>query len=121
MIDEGYVFDEEKKEWCLVQKINKINFLSTVQWALRERYRMDFTEDEIIRECGGDDFRFDKTNIKSDLKNNEKVHEKIHEKIHEKVLQKVQFQMSDLTIEEEPIKPVQEAVRRRFKIRKDVA
>lgn len=111
MIDEGYIFDEEKKEWCLVQKINKINFLSTVQWALRERYRMDFTEDEIIRECGGDDFRFDKTNIKSDVK--------VHEKIHEKVLQKVQFQMSDLTIEEEPIKPVQEAVRRRFKIRKE--
>jgi hypothetical protein len=118
MIDEGYIFDEEKKEWFLVQKINKINFLSTVQWALRERYRMDFTEDEIIRECGGDDFRFDKTN--TNIHSNSNLKPDKTNITSEKVRQeKVQFQMSDLTIEEEKSKP--EPVRRKFRIKKDVS
>ena len=113
MIEDGYVFDSEKDEWFIVHKINKVNFISTVQWALRERYRMDFNEEEILRECG---------TSSSTFQDEKPVKEKVQEKIVEpksKTVEKVAFGMSDLAIEEEKDIPKTVTIRRKFRVRKE--
>ena len=50
LLKEGGKYNHPSKEIISTKKIDESNFLRTVQWALKERYRMTFTIDEILHE-----------------------------------------------------------------------